>query len=237
MAPKADVIARRTALLAALVRRGEVEFNLSRTSGEGVASDASAAQARAAAISDWVQAEVNVADDLPTEFELLLLPAGEWREVDVVEAGWKTEAIGALLWAIGALDDMGSYDRQLSQDALLDASGVLESPWELPSRAVLRDRSELARGRDVAEIWHVRSLVEEAMRRDEPPAGGQTFEAIIEELVAEAALLGAIDEAAEGDLPFLARPYPEITGDALLLAQSIAYERYMALFWVCGDAG
>lgn len=220
--PDAVGVALRCAAIGAIVARGAAEYS------GGEAPDPQD-------VIGWLESAGATAMLTDDEAELLARPFGTWDEPEIIDAGWRSEAAGVLLWALRASPTIWPYDRQFPDSHLAELTGFMVRPWVAAGES-LRPDSELNLARDTAEIWHVRSMVEDATRRDEPPAGGETFEVIVAELVQEALRLGAIDAGEGADLPFLARPYREITDDALLLAQSIAYERYSALVWVCGGA-
>src|SRR5437867_8284060 len=47
----------------------------------------------------------------PAEQELLASPAALWAEQDVVDAVWRGEALGTLVWALAVARELPPYDR------------------------------------------------------------------------------------------------------------------------------
>src|SRR3989442_10555488 len=85
----------------------------------------------------------------PSERELLAAPAAAWPEQDVVDAGWRGEALGTLAWSLGAIAELPPYDRPFEH-------GVVARSVELEDTE-LRPREELEAEHEAARLWHWRA--------------------------------------------------------------------------------
>jgi hypothetical protein len=73
----------------------------------------------------------------------------------MVDASWRQESIGVLLWALSIVDDLPPYDRQFENVA--GRIPLLEAVDVFLRDAQLRTRTEIEHARDLAELWHWRS--------------------------------------------------------------------------------
>lgn len=159
---------------------------------------------------------------------------GCWLRQDVVDASWRTEALGVLVWAVGRLPSLPAWDTQFDQQAVIVPLGLLgNSP--LLTESPLRPQEEIEAARDVAELWHWRARTTQLQQRPgvELPAG-QTFEEIISMSARGALEAGDIAGVIDDDFPAFGKAYHALDRDEYAIATSIAQERHFALNWLCG---
>jgi hypothetical protein len=181
---------------------------------------ASEAIEAAADLGEWLD-EDGLADGLSLhERELLERPLGDWSEAERFAAASRGESLGVLLWALSLADELPSWDEPF--DAV-DLAPVGDSLEELLERARLRDRDEIERARDLADLWQWRATV---AGRDTDVVGG-TARAAYE--------AGEIPAPIAGDFPAFGKAYRELAPYEAELAASIAAERRQALAWLCGQ--
>jgi hypothetical protein len=150
--PTAREAADRALVLYAFVRRGTIEHVLD----DADADPARVVQAeRAREETDrWLAAHGLETALTETEARLLAAESGLWPPEAIVDAVWRREALGALLWALGHLERIPPYDIEFDQRAL-DAA-IVDSGSVDRFRAVsrLRDDEELLRALGEADTWH-----------------------------------------------------------------------------------
>jgi hypothetical protein len=147
----------------------------------------------------------------------------------IVDAVWRGEALGTLLWAL-ELVALPPYDRPFDAEAVLSVDGAA---------GTLRPAEELLQERDAARLWHWRARTAElaAAGRLEPPeryAG-------VDQLVAATAMRGheqgLLPAPLRGDFGAFGKVYRHLTPPERAEALSIALERHHALAWLCGREG
>jgi hypothetical protein len=159
-----------------------------------------------------------------------------------VDASWRIEAAQALMWALGMLPELPSYDRRASHDLLK----------QIPSRDVttfvgtarLRELSELDRARGTAQLWQWRSRTRELIERGaEFPsdakmksAGLHSYDDIVRFTARKAAQTGTIPPCVGDDFPAKGKAYRDLTGEEWSEVGSITAERHFALNWLVGNA-
>jgi hypothetical protein len=165
----------------------------------------------------------------PGELDLLASPAALWPEQDVVDATWRGEALGMLIWALGVVRDLPPYDRPFDHAALARTPGLDD--------AELRPRAELADAREAARLWHWRART--AVVRDEHLAGvsgtWQSFDQLIAATAMKGHARGLLPLPLRGDFPAFGKPYRSLAHEERALAHSIAAERHYALAWLCSS--
>ena len=165
----------------------------------------------------------------PAELELLASPAAVWPEQDVVDATWRGEALGTLVWALGVVRDLPPYDRPFDHAALARPQTLDESE--------LRPREELAEAREAAKLWHWRART--AVVQDEHLGGvsgtWQSFDQLIAATAMKGHARGLLPLPLRGDFPAFGKPYRSLSPKERALAHSIAAERHYALDWLCSS--
>jgi hypothetical protein len=158
------------------------------------------------------------------------------------DATWRLEAVQALMWALGMLDEMPPYDASAEPDLLkqiptADPAGLVQS-------ARLRDAAELERARATAEFWHWRSRTRELIERGErfpadeklKAAGFASFEDVVRISACEAAKEGTIPACIGDDFPVMGKAYRDLSAEEWTQVRSITVERHFAMNWLCGYA-
>jgi hypothetical protein len=150
--PTSREAADRALILYAFVRRGYIEHVLD----DADADPGRVEQAeRARKDTDAWLAEHDLTGALTeTEGRLLEAESGLWPPEAIVDAVWRKEALGTLLWALGHFESIPPYDTEFDQPAL-DAA-IVDSGSVDRFRAVslLRADDELMRALGEADTWH-----------------------------------------------------------------------------------
>jgi hypothetical protein len=143
-----------------------------------------------------------------------------------VDALWRGEALGTLLWAL-QLVELLPYDQAFATEEVVAVS---------TDDAVLRPAVELERERDEARLWHWRARTS-LLQAEKPlePAGRY---ATVDQLIAATAMRGhergLLPAPARGDFRAFGKVYRHLSPDQRSEAHSIAVERHHALNWVTG---
>lgn len=160
---------------------------------------------------------------------------------NIVQASWRNEAYGVLLWSLKRIPWLPAYDEQFR--SIEDK--VPSETDEFIAGAALRDRAELERQRDMAELWHWRSRTRQLIERSEPfpdmpanPGGPQfkCYDDIVRFTAKAAKEKGDFTEIIEEDFPARGKAYRDMTADEWSEVGSITVERHFALNWLCGMA-
>jgi len=187
-------------------------------------------------LTAWMEKEgIDVALS-PGERELLDRPLGGWSDDEVFECVWRSEALTALLWALGMLGAMPAYGKRVEEAVINPHIPALKpvAPW-LES-ANLRPANDLQAARTAAEFWLWRARTELAQRRGEEPPPGESYEDAVSRGLEKAAEEGILDEPIDGDIGVEGTPFGELEDAQFADAYSVSLERLFALNWVCGYA-
>ena len=148
------------------------------------------------------------------------------EEQAVVDAVWRGEALGTLLWALQLLE-LPAYDQPFDaeQVAAADLSG-----------ADLRDGEEIELERDSARLWHWRARTTslQAAGTLELPARYATFDQLIAATAMRGYEQGVLPTPMRGDFRAYGKVYRHLSPEQHAEALSIAVERHHALNWLCG---
>lgn len=145
----------------------------------------------------------------------------------VVDAVWRGEALGTLLWALGGAE-LPPYDETFDPETLLSADA---------EGGKLRNADEIERERDAARVWHWRA------RTAQLGAAGADVElperyASLDQLIAATAMRGfeqgLLPAPMRGDFRAYDKVYRHLAPEQQAEAASIALERHHALNWLCG---
>lgn len=165
----------------------------------------------------------------PDDAELLAKPVGELTDEELDICTDATDALAALMWAIGDIDALPSPGE-------IDKLGVdLEltpEPWDdvapFHTGAAVRAEDEIAREREIAEIWFWRA----ALSSDGEPRDPEDRQAI--RTVAEEAAAAHLAQTVGGDFAVGGRPFASIDQPEKDEIMAGAAARLRALNWVCG---
>ena len=148
------------------------------------------------------------------------------REPAVVDAVWRGEALGTLLWSLHLIE-LPPYDRPFDTDEVVQANAAAGE---------LREPDELESERDAARLWHWR-----ARTTDLQEAGALQLPArysSVDQLIAATAMRGhdegLLPVPIRGDFRAYGKVYRHLTPEEQAEAHSIAAERHHALNWLCG---
>jgi hypothetical protein len=145
----------------------------------------------------------------------------------VVDAVWRGEALGTLLWSL-QLAELPPYDQPF------DARQAAVVPLD---DAKLRESEEIELERESARLWHWRA------RTTGVQAGGGVAlpdrYASFDQLIAATAMRGyeqgLLPAPMRGDFRAYGKVFRHLTPAQLAEAHSIAVERHHALNWLCGE--
>lgn len=187
---------------------------------------------RVIALNAWVSVEGIDLHQSAREKALLAKCLGAWQEQEVFDAAWRSEALGVLLWALGQYPSISSYDQRFEDTD--EHIRWLEPAAEVLARMHLRPAEEIARARDVAELWHWRARTTQFQREQWRLARRYNLPAIIRDAARRAHANGDLPPPVQDDFPAFGKPYAKLRHTERLLAMSIAAERHFALNWLCG---
>jgi hypothetical protein len=144
----------------------------------------------------------------------------------VVDAIWRGEALGTLLWAL-QLMELPAYDQPF------DAAEVAATELE---EADLRDAEEIELERDSARLWHWRARTTSLQAAGvlELPDRYATFDQLIAATAMRGYEQGVLPAPIRGDFRAYGKVYRHLTPEQHAEAHSIAVERHHALNWLCG---
>jgi hypothetical protein len=144
----------------------------------------------------------------------------------VIDAVWRGEALGTLLWAL-QLVELPAYDQPF------DAEEV--AAVELDD-ASLREGEEVELERDSARLWHWRARTTslQAAGALELPERYATFDQLIAATAMRGYEQGVLPAPMRGDFRAYGKVYRHLSPEQHSEALSIAVERHHALNWLCG---
>jgi hypothetical protein len=145
----------------------------------------------------------------------------------VVDAVWRGEALGTLLWAL-QLAELPPYDHPFETAAVVEIE--LEG-------AELRDAEAVGLERESARLWHWRARTTELQStgRLELPERYASFDQLIAATAMRGYEQGVLPPPMRGDFRAYGRVYRHLDADQHAEALSIALERHHALNWLCGE--
>lgn len=145
----------------------------------------------------------------------------------IVDAVWRGEALGTLLWAL-QLAELPAYDHPF------DAEQVAAVDLD---EAELRDTEEIELERESALLWHWRARTTslQAAGALELPERYATFDQLIAATAMRGYEQGVLPAPMRGDFGAYGKVYRHLDETQHAEAHSIAVERHHALNWLCGD--
>jgi hypothetical protein len=152
------------------------------------------------------------------------------------DALWSAESAGVLMWALDLIASMPPYDAQF--DLALLKLFPQEGAPSLVDGAALRPQADVAKARDVAELWHWRARTTQLQKEH----GGSyrvedlTLDDIVRAAAQQAHANGDIPRPIGDDFPAHAKAYKNLSDVEWSQMMSIAVERHKALNWLCGFA-
>ena len=233
--PSEETIAFRALCLGALISRGEIEHKLYKIDDDDDRSEETEElKAQAAELYDWLERE-RLKDYLSIqECELFEKKPGTWKRQAMINAGWRTESLGTLLWVLSYLEEIPPYDTEFKINPVLDELGLLSSARCFSQCTLIRPTRELRHQREVAELWHWRSRTSRLMQQSTKSGSTVRVTGAIQEAAQHAYLGQNIPRPIQGDFPAFGKPYNALSPSEFAKATSIAFERHYALNWVSG---
>jgi hypothetical protein len=149
------------------------------------------------------------------------------REPFVVDAVWRGEALGTLLWSLNLLE-LPAYDRPFDTDEVVHANAAAGE---------LRDPDELELERDSARLWHWRARTTELQQSGDLrlPARFSSVDQLIAATAMRGHDEGLLPVPIRGDFRAYGKVYRHLTPEQHAEAHSIAAERHHALNWLAGE--
>jgi Domain of unknown function (DUF4272) len=156
---------------------------------------------------------------------LARLPSNQ-GDPEVIDAIWRGEALGTLLWAL-TLVELPAYDTPFDYDALV--AERIDNPR-------LRSEDEIEHARDAARLWHwrARTTMLEAEGSVALPERWQSFDQLIAATAMHGFESGLLPAPLRGDFRAFDTVYRRLTSTQHAVTHSIALERHHALNWLCG---
>jgi hypothetical protein len=144
----------------------------------------------------------------------------------VVDAVWRGEALGTLLWALQLLE-LPAYDHPFDAEEV--AAVQLDD-------ADLRPGDEIELERETARLWHWRARTTslQAAGALELPERYATFDQLIAATAMRGYEQGVLPAPMRGDFGAYGKVYRHLAPEQHAEAHSIAVERHHALNWLCG---
>jgi hypothetical protein len=148
------------------------------------------------------------------------------EEPAVVDAVWRGEALGTLLWAL-QLEELPPYDQPFDPD------DVAATPLE---EARLREPGDIALEQESARLWHWRARTTDLLATGtvELPDRYATFDQLIAATAMRGYEQGVLPPPMRGDFRAYDRVYRHLSAEQHDEAHSIAVERHHALNWLSG---
>ncbi len=150
------------------------------------------------------------------------------HEPAIVDAVWRGEALGTLLWSLQLLE-LPPYDRPFDTDEVVHANAA--------AGGELRDPDELELERDSARLWHWRARTTELQQSGalQLPARYSSFDQLIAATAMRGHDEGLLPVPIRGDFRAYDKVYRHLTPEEHAEAHSIAAERHHALNWLAGE--
>jgi hypothetical protein len=145
----------------------------------------------------------------------------------VVDAVWRGEALGTLLWAL-QLVELPGYDHAFAAE---DVAGVD------PGGGTLRDQEELELEQESARLWHWRARTTGLQSEGaiELPPRYASFDQLIAATAMRGYEQGLLPAPMRGDFRAYGKVYRHLEPAQHAEAHSIAVERHHALNWLLGE--
>ena len=150
----------------------------------------------------------------------------EGTDPAVVDAVWRGEALGTLLWAL-QLIELPAYDHPFDPHEVAAAD---------PADGALRGNEDIELECDSARLWHwrARTTALQAAGTLELPPRYATFDQLIAATAMRGYERGVLPAPTRGDFRAYGKVYRRLSPFEHAEAHSIALERHHALNWLCG---
>jgi hypothetical protein len=159
-----------------------------------------------------------------------------------LNAMWRNESAGMLLWALNYIKEWPSLDNEINNQ-IFDNIKLKKNNFfkKIPK---LRNRNEIDSKRDLIEFWHwrvrTRKLIEEGrefLKCEEFERLGYTsYDDIVRVSAKFGFEKGGLNEIIDEDFVIFGKPFRNLNNEEYIRATSIIMERHYALNWLCGYA-
>jgi hypothetical protein len=215
--PSALRVARRALVLAGLSCRGLIEAD---------AGDAGAEQLRIS-VRDWWDAVGAVDESEADELRILETPLGALEQREALNAGWRSEGLAVLSWALGATP-LPAFWQQCAPSEIANTLGFLQPSEEtVAAAASLRSAAEIEHWADtyLTVHWRLREFGRGAVPID--------FEKFVAECIWGPLTLAEL-ETVNRDLSVDGIAIADWPQEQVQSIASIVRERHQALNWLLG---
>ncbi|QDV21107.1 hypothetical protein Pan153_57890 [Gimesia panareensis] len=169
------------------------------------------------------------------ELELHNQPLGEWEYGTIFETFWRIEALKALLWSIGLIEEMPSYFAVGNPNAAYSLVPINQPPEEFLGKAKLRSEDVIKAERHQAQFLNWRARTEVLRLQGVAPPPGDSYEATVRRALHGIEQEGINVDHDGVDLLIDGQRLIDLEGETKGDIASICYERQLALEWVCAD--
>jgi len=233
--PDQKAAAYRALCLGTLLMRANLEDKL-RTGNVTPLPSAQPASMLWEPVKSWLERYSVSAFLSPKEEDLLRKSVGSWSLQELVNSGWRAECLGVVLWALGEILNMPSYDTQFSAPDLLQRLPMARQPDEFVGRAKLRSSTDISKARDLAELWNWRARTTRVQKSQVNLPPGMTFQQIISNSARQAHKAGMIASPIDNDFPLHGKSFGKLSDEEYENSSSICQERHFALNWLTGHS-
>jgi len=230
--PDQNEAARRALCLGALVMRSKFESIAESASAPMIAVH----EELATQLNIWIADEGLIASQSTWEKPLVCQALGSWTRQELIEASWRVNSLGVILWALSQFEELPSWDTQFTPQESIRPLNLFASTGPFLDKVRLRSEAEIEKTRYVAELWHWRAQKPGSMPADMKADTGGGLDEAVRAAASEAYARGDIAEPIDGDFPLFGKSFSNLSDEERTIASSIALERHYALNWLCGYA-
>jgi hypothetical protein len=159
-----------------------------------------------------------------------------------INATWRNESAGMLVWALGLVEPFRSVGAAISYDELEMVS--IDRVGMFSKHPPLRPEAEIDAKRDLMEFWHWRVRTRRLIEEGRPFQASESMKAqglhSFDDIVRHSARLayeqGDLSEIIDNDLVIYGKAFRAISREEYHRASSTIQERHLALNWLCGYA-
>jgi hypothetical protein len=185
----------------------------------------------------WIYDEKLESQFTRSERSLLAQSFPGWPDAVYDDMRWRTEQLGMLLWALAVIDGVPGFDTPFKPESLMTPLDIFTPTIDFLWRASLRPAGEIRSMRDLADLWHWRTQLDELAKMGIRPQGAVSFTEIIRETAEQAYQDRYLTAPINNDFPAYGRAYGECTNEQKQTITRIAQERSAALDWLCSGVG
>jgi hypothetical protein len=217
-----DVVARRCIILAAILQRFLVD-----TSPQDDPMEA------AFDLREWLRTESLWAEATPGEQAFFAHPQGHPEPRGSLDVALVAESLAAVAWALDLLPSLSDDHPTELASLILE----LPSPWESTSswslKQTLRPESEIAKMRELHEVWNWRLEVE-LERRSSKGQDLIELDDLIRTVTHDAIAADLLAPGHSGGFTLDGVPVTAMPPDKIAEQQFLTQQRLTALNWICG---